>query len=268
MRKELKELGLTEKETDLYVSGLRLGPATIQQLSKTSNFKRSTVYFLIERLKKLGLVSKSFKKKKKLFEMAPPEKFLRIFEDEKQKMTEKERNIQKIVSSLKDMASKKEFASDIKMFEGYDEVAKAITDLAKTEKPMYSIYSGHYFDKKDYKKIKKSIAEINKIRKSYNAKSYIITDSETMIFRFYSEAEKDPFIEYLFLPQGVKLPSMIDICSDKIILSSVQKESCILIQNKTIAEMMKFMFNMIWQSLGNKNLPIKKQTEQAISVYK
>ncbi len=83
----------------------------------------------------------------------------------------------------------------------------------------------------------------------------MITDSETMIFRFYSEAEKDTLTEYRFLPQDVKLPSMIDICGDKVILSSVQEESRILIQNKTIAEMMKFMFKMIWEGLEGKNLP-------------
>ncbi len=261
MQKKLKELGLTEKEADLYVSGLKFGQATIQQLAEISGFKRTTVYFLIERLKKLGLVNKEFKKKKKLYEMAPPEKFLSIFEGEKQKITEKERDIQEIVSGLKAIASKKEFASDIKMFEGYDEVAQVITNLGRSKEPAYSIYSGHYFKKEDYKKIDKSIREINKIRKSYGAKTYMITDFETMIFRFYSEADKDPLVKYRFLPQGVKLPSMIDICGDKVILSSVQEESCILIQNKTIAEMMKFMFNMIWQSLENKNLPIKERIE-------
>ncbi len=263
MRKELKELGLTEKEADLYVVGLKLGPATIQQLAKTSGFKRTTVYFLIERLKKLGLVNKEFKKKKKLYEMASPEKFLRIFEEEKQKIAVKERDIQEIVSGLKAIANKKEFASDIKMFEGYDEVARAIIDLEKSNEPAYSIYSGHYFDKKDYKKIKKSIAEINRMRKSYGAKSYIITDSETMIFRFYSEAKKDTPAEYRFLPQSVKLPSMIDVCGDKVILSSVQEESCILIQNKTIADMMKFMFKMIWEGLEGKNLPDDRAIEEA-----
>lgn len=258
MRKELKELGLTEKEVDLYVSGLRLGPATIQQLANASILKRSTVYFVIERLKRLGLANKSFKKKKKLFEMASPEKFLRIFEDEKQKLIKRERGVKEIISSFEAIAKKAEFASDIKMFEGYDQVAKAITDLAKTEKPMYSIYSGHYFDKKDYKKIKKDIAKINKIREQYGGKSYVITDCETMIFRFYSDAEDNKLTEYRFLSPGVKLPSMLDVCNDKVILSSVREKSCILIQNKTIAETMKFMFNIIWQSLEGKNLPMEE----------
>lgn len=263
MLKELRELGLTEKEADLYIFGLKLGSATIQQLVEASGFKRTTVYFLIERLKKLGLVNKELKKKKKLYEMAPPDRFLRIFDEEKQKMTEKEHNIQEIVSSLKAMANKKEFASDIKMLEGFEEVVQTITDLQRSNEPAYSIYSGHYFKKEDYKKIDKFIKEINKIRKSYGAKTYMITDSETMIFRFFGEKEKDTLTEYRFLAQGIKLPAMIDICGDKVILSSVQEESCILIQNKTIAEMVKFMFDIIWQSLEGKNLPDVNQTEEA-----
>ncbi len=89
MKSELKSLGLTDKEIDIYLAGLKLGPTTAQHLADASGVKRPTVYFIIDRLKKRGLINQSFLKRKKFFAMAPPEKLVRFIEEEKIKLKKK-----------------------------------------------------------------------------------------------------------------------------------------------------------------------------------
>ncbi|MBU3964846.1 helix-turn-helix domain-containing protein [Patescibacteria group bacterium] len=262
MKKELKELGLTDKETDLYLAGLKLGPATAQKLAEVSEVKRPTVYFIIDRLKKLGLANQSYLGKKRLFEMAQPEKLAKFITEEKEKLKKKEQGINKIISSLKVMASKSEFASDIKIYEGYDATMDILIKLGKTKSPTYSFYSSHYFPLEDYEKIKKTVAEFNKVKRMAKSKIYVITDHIPLTSKFFPSADEE-IREFRFLPENIKLPAMVDISEDTVALSSVRNGyGCIVIKNKTIAETLRIIHGIVWQSLEGKNLPEEKEAEK------
>lgn len=255
MRSELKAIGLTDKETEIYLAGLKLGPTTAQQLADASEVKRPTVYFIIDRLKKLGLANQSFRGRKKVFEMAPPEKLAKFIEEEKIKLKKKEQGINKIISSLQVMASKSEFASDIKIYEGYDATMNALIELSKTKSPTYSFYSSHYFPLEDYEKIKKTVAEFNRVKRIAGSKLYVITDHIPLTSKFFPSADEE-IREFRFLPKDIKLPAMVDISEDIVALSSVRNGySCIVIKNKTIAETLRIIHGIVWQGLGGKNLP-------------
>lgn len=251
MKRELKELGLTDKETDLYLAGLKLGPATAQQLADSSGVKRPTVYFIIDRLKKIGFVNQGFVGKKKIFEMAPPEKLAKFIEEEKEKLKKKEQGIKKIISSLQAMASKSEFASDIKIYEGYDATMDALIELGKTKSPTYSFYSRHYFPLEDYEKIKKTVAEFNKVKRMAKSKLYVITDQKPLTSKFFPSADEE-IREFRFLSEDIKLPAMVDISEDIVSLSSVRDGySCVVIKNKTIADTLRIIHGIVWRSLEN-----------------
>ena len=55
---DLKTLGLNQKEASIFLASLELGPATISDIARRSNIKRTTVYNLIEPLLQKNLVSK------------------------------------------------------------------------------------------------------------------------------------------------------------------------------------------------------------------
>lgn len=254
MRNELKEIGLTDKEIDLYLAGLKLGPTTAQRLAEASEVKRPTVYFIIDSLKRLGLANQSYLGKKKLFEMAPPERLSKFIDEEKTRLKKKEQGIKKIISSLKVMTSHSEFASDVKIYDGYDATMGALIELGKTKSPTYSFYSSHYFPLEDYDKIKKTIAEFNKVKRMAKSKLYIITDQMPLTSRFFPSADAE-IREFRFLPKNIMLPAMVDIGEDVVALSSVRDGySCIVIKNKTIADTLRVIHNIAWQSLGGKNL--------------
>jgi HTH-type transcriptional regulator, sugar sensing transcriptional regulator len=260
MRKELKKLGLSDREIEIYLFGLGAGPTTAQNIANYTKIKRPTVYVDLERLKQFGLINQSFKGKKKLFEMAPPEKLLRLIEKEKEEIEEKEIGIKNIISGLKAIASKSEFASEVRIFEGFEEAENIISEFAKIKSPTYTISSGTYLEKSKWANFMKNIASIRERRKN---KIFIITDPHPLEIKLFLMEDTDAR-EYRFLPAGIKLPSMMFICEDRIALISMKEPyNSILIKNRTIAEMQKIMFDIIWQSLEGKNLPIQEQIEKA-----
>src|SRR5680860_256613 len=246
MKSELKELGLTDKEVDVYLAGLRLGPTTAQYLADASEVKRSTVYFVIDGLKKHGLINQTFRGRKKFFEMASPEKLTKFVDNDKNKLKKKEGVINKIISDLQIMASKSEFASDIKIYEGYDETMRILFELAKTKSPTYGFYTSHYFLPEDLERAKKATAEFNKIKRRAKSKLYIITDQIPLSSKFFPSADEE-LREFRFLSEDVKLPAMVDITDDIVALTSIRDGySCIVIKNKTIADTLRIIHGIVW----------------------
>jgi len=260
MRQELKKLGLSDREIEIYLFGLGVGPASAQSIANATKIKRPTVYVDLDRLKQLGLVNQSFKGKKKFFAMAPPEKLFRVIEKEKDELAEKEAGIKNIISNLKALADKAEFASDIQVFEGFSAIEEIISEFAKTKNPTYAISSGIYFEKVKWPNFMSNIA---KVRERSKNKIFIITDPHPLEIKLYLMEDTDAR-ELRFLPAGIKLPSMLFICEYKVALISMEEPySSILIKNRTIAETEKFMFDIIWQNLEGKNLPDAKQIDEA-----
>ena len=84
---------LSEKETELYLASLKAGKATANTLSELTGIRRSTVYEVIESLKRKGIMASFKKDKKYYFSAAKPKALIYL-------LREKERNIKNILPEL------------------------------------------------------------------------------------------------------------------------------------------------------------------------
>lgn len=71
----LQDLGLTEKESRVYLALLGVERADVGEIAKISKLKRPTIYLLLEDLRKKGLVLKIPHAKKAVFIAQDPDKF-------------------------------------------------------------------------------------------------------------------------------------------------------------------------------------------------
>jgi len=120
----LQKLGLSDKEAKLYLTGLQLGPATIQELANNSAIKRSTVYELIESLRNKNLVTQTQRNKKKFYVAQEPEDLL-LFLRQKEKVLEQ---ILPDLEALKNTGTRK---PAIRIFEGIKGVKQIYEDIIK-----------------------------------------------------------------------------------------------------------------------------------------
>ena len=76
----LKGLGLTEKESKVYLACTEIGTAVVSEIANKAKINRVTAYDILDKLKSKGVVSHFTKKKTKYFNCTNPEALLEVFE--------------------------------------------------------------------------------------------------------------------------------------------------------------------------------------------
>src|SRR3989338_5621069 len=74
----LKQMGLSEKQAEVYLSLLELGESPMTKIARKANLKRPTVYLIIDELMVLGLCSEIVKGKKKVYSATHPRRLVEI----------------------------------------------------------------------------------------------------------------------------------------------------------------------------------------------
>ena len=127
--KALENLGLSEKESRVYISLLELGKANVTRIAELSKIKRPTAYVLLEELRKKRLVLKVPHVKNALFIAQDPDDFF-------QESLKKVKEAHSTLSQLKSIHKKDNKVSTM-YFEGEEGVRDALLyrykELGSTE---------------------------------------------------------------------------------------------------------------------------------------
>jgi len=247
---ELKKLGLSDKEAKIYYTSLSRGPETAPNLAKLAYVVRPTTYVIIEGLARKGLMS-SFEKGKKTFYVAEsPEHLLSIIRLQKKEFEERERELTKIIPELTAMANIKGEKPKVRVFEGKEGLKTVIETILKSKtKNIYSFIPAdlmfNLFPAKEHQELMAS----PRVQKKIKGK-LIYTSKKGHIYK-----AKDPenLREALFIDEK-KFPFKcgIDIFDNKIAFYDYRGEIMgVLIENDQMADTMRTIFDMIWQSEKN-----------------
>ena len=253
MRQILKQLNFSNKEIDVYLAALKLSKGTITELAKKSGIKRPTTYVILEKLKDLGLVSLSVQKKKKIFSTQNPEKLLKLLENEKEKIDEKQKELKSALPKLKSLTKKDTLVPTIRYYEGKEGVWNILDDFveASLKQNGWIIASGKIYNALGLKRFTKDVVDK---RRQFGTKVYIISDQHPEVIKEWKQG--GDFREFRFLPETIDLNTPIYIYADKIALIFLKEPiSGIIIENKALFQVFKFMFDSLWKELEGKNLP-------------
>lgn len=233
----LIELGLSEKEAQVYLAALKRGGATAQLLSLESGIKRATVYGCIESLIAKGLLHTEIKGVRKLFIPETPAKLAALLEQKKQVLA----NIMPQLTQQYLHAAPN--INTIKIYHGLTGIKSIYDHILDELQPNdeYLVISDHqkwlqldsaYFD--NFTKKRDKIGLILRL---------ILKD--TRLAKDYKKKVKE---KIKILPGHIDLNvNMVILPSKVIILQTIEPLLAIVIENQSIAAMNKALFNIIWE---------------------
>ena len=242
MLKELEDIGLSEKESKVYLAALEIGRATADQLAKQAKIVRPTTYVQLESLMKKGLMSTYQEGKKTYFAPESPELLRRLLLKQKDDLSAKERDLS---SLLPDLLRQFEGAGErpvVRFFPGKEGITTVREELLTTkEKRTYVLFS--------YGQLLKIYSEVELDAYSERRKSLRIHSQGIYLKdQAFDKAGLDSLTERRFMSTE-QLPMNIDISifDDKTTILSLEGILFgMIIESTQIASSMKTLFKFIW----------------------
>jgi len=233
MKEILKEIGLNEREVEIYLALLGVKASTASNLAKITKINRTTTYLELENLTRLGLVSYIIKNSKRYYQAAAPQKLVEILNSKKEK-------VESILPRL-NLLHNPEIVFKTEVFEGkggiktfYQDVldnAKEILVFGATGKAMEIMkYSYPQFMKKFFKANLKEKALANQSSKKN------------------MEKHSPKHLEVKYLPKKFYASVTTVIYANKIAIQSLQKNNIyvIIITDKNLNKTYRAYFEFMW----------------------
>ncbi|MFC1722727.1 TrmB family transcriptional regulator [Nanoarchaeota archaeon] len=232
---KLKEIGLSDSEANVYLTLLKLGEATVSEISQSSGLHRTNIYDSLEKLKEKGLASYLLKDNKQFFRAADPENLLTYLQ-------EKEESINKFIPELKEIQSKIHEKVTVEVFKGPQGIKSALRDILATKKEVigYSV-----------------AGQLRKYLPEFARYYFREQDKHKINHRFiYTGGIPEPPSKYYkikFLPKEFS-STTINISYDDKILNIIYQPEMVVIRTKSkpLTEDFKKHFELLWKIAKSK----------------
>ncbi len=140
-----KKLGLSDKESAVYLKLLEHGSMSVRILAEIVNLNRGTTYDILKKLQEMGLVSFFHKDTKQNFVAEEPEKLLKLLNSRQDELKKTENKIKDIIPELKSLQEKGGDKPITKFYEARAGIKFILEDVLTTMKTEiekeYYVYS-------------------------------------------------------------------------------------------------------------------------------
>ncbi|MBN2095476.1 MAG: BlaI/MecI/CopY family transcriptional regulator [Candidatus Aenigmarchaeota archaeon] len=233
----LREFGLTDLESKVYLSLLKSGETTATALISQLKLYKATVYDILSALERKGLVAHVQKKNHRVYYSLNPDKLTEL-------LKEKMDALQQVHPILKGYYSTNKPQREISVLVGKDGFRSMMNDMATEEKEILSFGSSlQVFSVMRHRSIQQ-IKSFNK--KSLHPKTLLVDKPEV---RKGAEEVKRmiPNIEIKYYPPEFNSPVAFNIYGDKLALNIWEDEIVvIMIEDAAIANAFRGYFRMLW----------------------
>ncbi len=242
IKKLLSEVGLTERESKVYLALLETGLTTTGPLVKKSGVPNSKIYEILESLQNKGLVSWIIKSKTKYFQASDPKKILTIFR-------EKEKEIENLLPVLEARQKKVEEKQFVELYEGSKAIFAFLNNLMADAKKGENYFSFSLGKEHEDKKVEIFYKNFGTKREKKGLVVKILANKETKkIFRkVYSD--RIWFLKKIVRFTGFNFPQGIVIFRDHTVMMNwTENPIAIHIHSKKTAKQYERFFKDLWKT--------------------
>lgn len=234
---ELKTLGLNQKEASVFLASLELGPATISDIARRANIKRTTVYNLIDPLLQKNLLTKIPQKKRVLYKAEPPRRILTHLE-------ERRRKFEHLLPQLESLYRSQGVRPRVQFYEGKEGLLEAYDEIFSTAKKIFSIVS--FEDVFSIVNYNQQLIYFTKLRNNGGKISDLMKDSEEA--RAYAKQDYRRGLGPIkMLPKDFDVYIDTMIYRDYVAFFSFKSLAAVIIRDSDIAKSQLQYFKFIWK---------------------
>jgi|SRR3989338_6874529 len=233
--KTLEEIGLTKNQSAVYISLLKLGSATAQQIMKESGLHRSRVYDSLEKLQQAGLASSVVKDYKQYFQAVKPEKLLEYIDEKKEA-------IKQIIPELKQLEGMKKEEINASVYKGKEGLKTIHSEMLKEGKDIYVLGAKGLI----YSELKYFMPNFERDRLKKKMRWICLWDKKEV----KDKMMKEPLFEGRSLPKGFESNGVANIFGNKvaIVLWKERYPTGFMIENKDIADAFRKWFRLLMKA--------------------
>jgi sugar-specific transcriptional regulator TrmB len=226
--KQLSKLGLTESESTIYYSVLKLGTCTVKQISKECGFHRTNIYDILEQLKEKGLVTYFKEANSVKYSVSDPQNLYGL-------LREKKELLDKIFPEIEGLRKISSEEIQVEVYKGNEGMKSAFRDMIKESKPIYA------FGVKGQLREKLPVFAEQWLRDMKNKK-----------IKYYGVYTKrhppEYYTEIKYVSEELSGPVATFVYGDKININIWEPTLVsIVIKSKLVAQMYKKHFDLLWK---------------------
>ena len=246
--KVLADIGLSEKESLVYLSLLKLGTAKAVSVASKSDLRRTTVYDILRQLTGKGLISKFSKKSTTFYSVSDPQALLGHLDREHSqfsaKMSQKKIQVEQMLPELVSIAKAGSSAPKVRFYEGRKGIREAYEDTL-TSTGMICAYA-------DFASLLDELEEYfpdyleRRIKKKIFARAIA---PDTQVWRERLKVNQAELRDTRFLPAGNSFTPEINIYNNKMLMVSWKEKMAVIIESKDLIDLQKIIFEQLWDRL-------------------
>lgn len=250
LKQELEQLGLSDKEARVYLAALELGSAPVQKISHKAKVNRATTYVIIDSLIEMGLMSSFEEGKKTIFVAEQPERLLDILKDQRSNLEKKIQHLQERMPEFKSIFNAIADKPKVKYYEGVEGLKSVQRDFQESIENEGMIFTFLPYDEFQHSTLLTQLNEVRRSRVEKGIKYRIIYTSKTGRKVEYERRGRELLQEFYYV-ENERYPFRggMNIYGKKVFLIDyLGRMSGVVIENGTIAQLMKCLFLLIWDS--------------------
>jgi sugar-specific transcriptional regulator TrmB len=254
--KTLQAVGLNDKESQTYLSLLKLGPQPASIIAKKTAMNRSSSYIMLEKLTQKGFIEKIIQEKNTIYRAVDP---VFILDRLKTRQDELESNIENLGLALKDFDQLKggyETKPRVVFFQDEAGLQNMFEDTFTSSEPLrcyasleeLSMLLPNYMPRYYLKRVARQL----RVRAMYPAteKSFL-----------HKKRDKHELRESRLIPEEFDCHLDIMIYDHKVVITSLKEKFGVLIESKQMSEAQKKIFDLFWDAEKDYDQAITKHFE-------
>ncbi len=232
----LKDMGLTKNETEVYLTLLRKGTVSVNEIAGKSGLHRQAVYDAMDRLMEKGFASFVVKNGKKYFQGIHPERIIGY-------LKEREERFRSVLPELLKMTKLPSEDTSVEVFKGKGTVKTVLRDIAREfEKNKGEVLISGVDERKFMEEDRIALNQyLKRIRKMKCRERVLVRSGDTHFV-------KGPQTEYRWILEESFNPTPIYVYGNKLtIIIWGNPNYAIMIENANLADAYRKQFRLLWK---------------------